>query len=586
MTTMGTPLKKGGCQMVVMAHGDTSYDDLGVERSQKTDTGKGWSVPRKLTATGAHHRERDSADPMRAGALLALLLASAADLAAGVRAPGGVHPAWHPAVLHPGSSVPAAGSPERDRPADAPATATEDDDGAPSPASMPGRYPTAGYSPHNGSSAALRTRELPGCSLHVFRHVSKAAGTTVRFIFDKQVAMGDFEFLPMCHYGFREKDWREVVKRFKDAAVDPARIESGEGPRIIVEIRNEWGATRAFEDVVMRDLRELRATHSHLGCEISSSMLFRDPAQQYRSFYEYYIRKEQEKPRGPDQGAGAWGDSFAEWARVVPDLQLREALGDRCVPALRRPIYDTDPATGERRGERTLDETCKVTLGDRARFERIVADVDVVGVASEFDAFWLRLADVVGFQHLEYVRSNTKDRHGAGRRRRRREALAAADESDDADGGDGDDGDDDAAVVAATAPNDAWAHDLVRRTQASTWAGCDDDADGGAMGAGTSTGREDGGYGCELRRRVNALRAASVEAKDGRTRVGGSPPLSVYMFARANPGRDDNPVRAEHRARPGFYTSEPICKGFGTDLSALVRKDDARYECDRGCSFD
>jgi hypothetical protein len=570
-----------------MAHGDTSYDDLGVERSQKTDTGKGSSVPRKLTATGAHHRERDSTDPMRAGALLALLLASAADLAAGVRAPGGVHPAWHPAVLHPGSSVPAAGSPERDRPADAPATATEDDDGAPSPASMPGRYPTAGYSPHNGSSAALRTRELPGCSLHVFRHVSKAAGTTVRFIFDKQVAMGDFEFLPMCHYGFREKDWREVVKRFKDAAVDPARIESGEGPRIIVEIRNEWGATRAFEDVVMRDLRELRATHSHLGCEISSSMLFRDPTQQYRSFYEYYIRKEQEKPRGPDQGAAAWGDSFAEWASVVPDLQLREALGDRCVPALRRPIYDTDPATGERRGERTLDETCKVTLGDRARFERIVADVDVVGVASEFDAFWLRLADVVGFQHLEYVRSNTKDRHGAGRRRRRREALAAADEALDADGGDGDDGDDDAAVVAATAPNDAWAHDLVRRTQASTWAGCDDDdAAGGATGAGSSTGREDGGYGCELRRRVNALRAASVEAKDGRTRVGGSPPRSVYMFARANPGRDENPVRAEHRARPGFYTSEPICKGFGTDLSALVRKDDARYECDRGCSFD
>ena len=107
------------------------------------------------------------------------------------------------------------------------------------------------------------------------------------------------------------------------------------------------------------------------------------------------------------------------------------------------------------------------------------------------------------------------------------------------------------------------------------------------MGEGRgTTGREDGGYGCELRRRVNALRAASVEAKDGRTRVGGSPPRSVYMFARANPGRDENPVRAEHRARPGFYTSEPICKGFGTDLSALVRKDDARYKCDRGCSFD
>ena len=120
------------------------------------------------------------------------------------------------------------------------------------PPSMPRRYQPAGYSPHKGTSAGLRTRELPGCSLHVFRHVSKAAGTTVRFLFDKQVAMGDFEFLPMCHYGFREKDWREVVTRFKDAAVDPTRIASGEGPRIIVEIRNEWGATDAFENVVMK----------------------------------------------------------------------------------------------------------------------------------------------------------------------------------------------------------------------------------------------------------------------------------------------------------------------------------------------
>ena len=35
MTMMGSLLKTGWCQMVLMAHGDTSYDDLGVERSQK-----------------------------------------------------------------------------------------------------------------------------------------------------------------------------------------------------------------------------------------------------------------------------------------------------------------------------------------------------------------------------------------------------------------------------------------------------------------------------------------------------------------------------------------------------------------------
>jgi hypothetical protein len=67
----------------------------------------------------------------------------------------------------------------------------------------------------------------------------------MRFIFDKQVAMGEWEFLPRCHYGFNEKDWRDVATRFKSAALDPARLAAGGpgGPRILVEIRNEWGAT-------------------------------------------------------------------------------------------------------------------------------------------------------------------------------------------------------------------------------------------------------------------------------------------------------------------------------------------------------
>lgn len=34
------------------------------------------------------------------------------------------------------------------------------------------------------------TRGLPKCHMHVFRHISKAAGTTMRFIFDKQVRLG------------------------------------------------------------------------------------------------------------------------------------------------------------------------------------------------------------------------------------------------------------------------------------------------------------------------------------------------------------------------------------------------------------
>jgi hypothetical protein len=251
--------------------------------------------------------------------------------------------------------------------------------------------------------------------MHVFRHVSKAAGTTMRFIFDKQVAMGDWEFLPLCHYGFREGDWRTTVERFREAAVDPERVATGRGPRVIVEIRNEWGASEAFERVVLPDLDALREYTSAVGCEITSSMLFRDPPAQYRSFYEYYIEKlrdGKDLPRG--DGPESWGADFEEWAAEIPDLQLRELLGDRCTPKLREAPFETkrpDDARGpdarpERVGAKPLPESCKISLGDRARFEKIVAAVDVVGVADRFDAFWLALADRVGFQHLEYVLSN------------------------------------------------------------------------------------------------------------------------------------------------------------------------------------
>ena len=36
----GVPVQEVWAPLVVMAHGDTSYDDLGVERSQKTDSGR------------------------------------------------------------------------------------------------------------------------------------------------------------------------------------------------------------------------------------------------------------------------------------------------------------------------------------------------------------------------------------------------------------------------------------------------------------------------------------------------------------------------------------------------------------------
>ena len=38
--------------------------------------------------------------------------------------------------------------------------------------------------------------------------------------------------------------------------------------------------------------------------------------------------------------------------------------------------------------------------------------------------------------------------------------------------------------------------------------------------------------------------------------------------------------------RPDFYVSPPACKGFNTEFAGLVFKNDTRFKCDRGCSFD
>ena len=209
---------------------------------------------------------------------------------------------------------------------------------------MPARYSPVGFSSAAGDASALRRTELPGCHLHFFRHVSKAAGTTVRFIFDKQVAMGEWEFSPMCHYGFREADWKETLRRFRDAAVDPANVRDGTGPRVLVEARNEWGASEAFERTILRDLKETRAELEALGCGVTTSLLIREPEAQYRSFWNYYVAKLRDDPddADPAKGPEAWGDSFQEWAALVPDLQLRELLGDRCTPRLREPVFETE----------------------------------------------------------------------------------------------------------------------------------------------------------------------------------------------------------------------------------------------------
>ena len=43
-----------------------------------------------------------------------------------------------------------------------------------------------GSASSTGNASHVVVSALPACHMHVFRHLSKAAGTTMRFIFDKQ----------------------------------------------------------------------------------------------------------------------------------------------------------------------------------------------------------------------------------------------------------------------------------------------------------------------------------------------------------------------------------------------------------------
>lgn len=449
-----------------------------------------------------------------------------------------------------------------------------------------------GFSSAAGGASALRRAELPGCHLHFFRHVSKAAGTTVRFIFDKQVAMGEWEFAPMCHYGFREADWKETLRRFRDAAVDPVNVQNGTGPRMLVEARNEWGASEAFEKVILPDLKKTRAELEALGCGVTTSLLFREPYAQYRSFWNYYIAKLRDDPDefDPKKGPEAWGSTFEEWASFVPDLQLRELLGDRCTPRLREPVFDAE--TREEEGEvsnvagikkksrvrlekRRLPETCKVSLGDRARFESVVKQVDVLGTTDQFDLFLMQLADATGIQHLEYSPSNEKKKSfGVTTEFSVLDETVASERSEL-----------NRVSFQEATVNDRWAYELVAATRDARVANEDGSRQTGQK---ETCGGKSAASPCGLRARAEAF-TSQTETSGERTLKGGVPPQSTFMFANADASRAggaEEIATPKDWVRPDFYVSPPACKGFGTEFAGLVFKNDTRFKCDRGCSFD
>ena len=427
--------------------------------------------------------------------------------------------------------------------------------------------------------------EPPPCTLHVYRHLSKTGGTTLRFIFDKQTAMGDWEF-PLI-YGFKPNEWEALLQRWR-AKARSWRYGGGKGvgPRTLVEVRGNWPDKWPAENFIGKVLEDVLALKSEFGaadgggdglasCDVTTSVLIRDPFAQYLSFYEYYIRKVQTEELKPEHvykkwpdvpGKEAWGVDIAEWAARVHDMQTRELLGDKCTGQMRQPGYDvewveaqdTNPDVGgsdpgrtvingkelKRVGEHVYhgdDCHAKVTDEDWARFEKTIESFDVVGVTENFDEFLLLLAHRVGIAHPQYVRSNS-GKHERDRGKMDDKVIATVD--------------------AATV-RDRKAHALAKTIQARLVAAAGGD---------------------KFERHAKKFKAQS-EKINGREFIGGVPKKSPYKWVMES----DAKAGGTKRVVPDAFTEET---GGGQAMAYIVFDpvvlvdSTSPHRCVKGCNLD
>mmetsp|Transcript_12907 Transcript_12907/g.17649 ORF Transcript_12907/g.17649 Transcript_12907/m.17649 type:complete len:430 (-) Transcript_12907:27-1316(-) len=391
--------------------------------------------------------------------------------------------------------------------------------------------------------------ELPQCAFHVYRHLSKTGGTTMRFIFEKQTVMGEWEF-PLI-YGFKSEEWAGLLTRWKLAAEDWSKGTRESGPRVLVEVRGNWPSNwpaENFVEKVVPDVLRLKSEFGPTGCQITTSILMREPLPQYLSFYHYYIAKKQTSEAGPNDrgpeapGAQAWGSGAAEWAEHVRDMQVRELLGTKCTSQMRQPPFQVDVSGGAvtRVGVKQVPKQCEVTAKDVSTARALVRGADVVGVTENFAEFLLMLSDKVGLVHCQHAVSNT------GHGERRREALA----------------EDVVQTIHKSTPWDQEIHRLVSEVQQQQI--------------------RDAGQ--DFARRLQLFKNSQVKF-GSRAFVGGKPPPSLYKWV-----DEAEALQAGiERVSPSFFT-EP--KGGGQAIAYIYFKPvmlvphNSALRCVKGCTFE
>jgi hypothetical protein len=434
----------------------------------------------------------------------------------------------------------------------------------------------------------------PKCVFHLYRHVSKTGGTTMRFVFDRQTVFGDFEFpLP---YGFDEKRWNGLLARWREAAKQWRSGNRKAPPKTLVELRGNWPSNWGAENFekVLGDLDELRqefgggegddddvGANSQNGgdtiesktCSVSTSLLFREPKKQYQSFWRYYIEKKQAddlktqevNKKWPDiDGTAFWGKGFKEWAKNVPSMQIRELLGNKCTSQMRQPGYDaawnSDLQQYIQTGLHTFDtKNCPYTIDetDYGRFLALLKRISVVGVTEKFDAFLLAVAEKVGLARLEYVKSNVRSVSETAKETATGGATSS--ETSEEEG-----------VLEQVASFDIKAHGVVSQMQ--------DDNEANAEGGRT-----------EFQKRVKEYTDKTSVSKAGVTFVGGFPAPSPFVWVKSS----DLKGSSDDLITPQSWTDT---SGGGQAIAYIVMDEVSLVSrakasakgvgCVKGCTFD
>ena len=132
--------------------------------------------------------------------------------------------------------------------------------------------------------AALVTQPLPNCSVVLFHHLEKTAGTTLRSVFQRHAQLGLFDFFSFVNR-YNKAQLQMVTHR-----LDVLR-EAGQlgGLRLAVEIHIGGGNYEQFLKYTLPDLLLLRSKLRAAGCRCNLVTLLRHPLLAHVSWHHHFV---------------------------------------------------------------------------------------------------------------------------------------------------------------------------------------------------------------------------------------------------------------------------------------------------------